>query len=166
MKLLDEFEVPEHIKQHSFAMNRISLFLAKELKKVGEDVNVGLVSAASLLHDIDKAKTLNDLQLHGNLAFEWLIKKGYPEVAEAVKKHLVEYLTKEENPSKEIKLLIYADQRCIGDKIVSLKEMHDYLNKRYPGYLNKEMVERIFGLEKDMFDKIGMKPEELKERVR
>ena len=80
IRLLDEFEVPENIRQHCFAVNKVSMILAKELSKAGEDINIDLVNAASLLHDIDKIKTLKNNNKHGELSCEWLSKKGYNEV--------------------------------------------------------------------------------------
>lgn len=165
INLLDEFNVPEHIKKHSFAVNKIAVFLAEKLKRAGEDVNIELVDAASLLHDIDKIKTIKDKYGHGDVAEEWLSERGHSRVGEVVRKHTLHHLTESRNNSWEDKIVQYADQRCNDDKIVSLKERHDYVITQYNSYFKEEYRKKILDIEKEIFSRISIKPEELKDEI-
>jgi len=65
---------------------------------------------------------------------------GFPKVVEVIKKHSLYEIEKEKNQplSVEEKILFYADKRVIGNKIVSLKERFEDLNKRYNRDFGKE----------------------------
>ncbi len=61
----------------------------------------------------------------------------------------------------EEKLVYYADKRVTHDKIVTLKERFEYLEKRYPQGLAdiKASEPFVFELENEIFGKIGEAPE-------
>ena len=63
--LWDEFEMPGNIRQHSLNVNKVAMIIANKLKEAGEDIDLELVNAGSLLHDLDKIHTLNDITRHG-----------------------------------------------------------------------------------------------------
>ena len=85
IKLLDEFNVPKNIKEHSFAVNRISISIAKKLKQAGVDIDLDLVNAASLLHDIDKIATLEEIEQHGEKGYKWLAERQHKKVGEIIR---------------------------------------------------------------------------------
>jgi len=80
IEILDEHEVPENVRKHCFSVNKVAVFLALKLKQKGIEINIDLVDRASLLHDLDKIKTLGQ-GTHGQLSREILEGKGYPELA-------------------------------------------------------------------------------------
>lgn len=164
--LIREKNIPPRLIKHILAVTKISLFLAKRLIEKGEPVNIKLVQAGALLHDIDKIETLENGQ-HGYTAYDYLMKLGYPEIAQIPKKHVFNWHNNLSN--WEEKIVIYADLR-VTDSIVSLKEEFEYLLKKYgtteqKRVLIKKYLSLTFELEKEIFDKVGLDPDKLKELV-
>ena len=164
--LLKKYNVPKHIILHSIAVEKLAVLLAKKFNKAGIKVDTGLVSRASLLHDIDKLQTLKPgfEHLHSKLSKEILEKEGFPLLGKMVSRHLLENIL-EENAFEnwEEKLLFYSDKRVNHDKTVSLDERFDYLLERYGK--EKKIFDKITKckpkveeLEKEIFSKIDITP--------
>ena len=119
-ELLKEYRVPENIVAHILQVNRVAMFLAKKLKEKGEKINLELVDAASLLHDLDKHMTFNEDSGHGEKAAEILESLGFAEVAPIVRKHITTAVLRSPLKTLEEKLVYYADMRVKGNKIVTV----------------------------------------------
>jgi putative nucleotidyltransferase with HDIG domain len=85
-RILKHFGVPERIVRHSRFVWELSEYVAGKLIAKGIPVDLKLLKAAAILHDIDKIKTLETGD-HGIVAYVYL-KKDYPEVAEVVVSHV------------------------------------------------------------------------------
>ncbi|MBU0535969.1 MAG: HDIG domain-containing protein [Nanoarchaeota archaeon] len=163
MELLDEHNVPENVRKHSFAVNKVAVFLARKLKEKGIDIDVELVDRASLLHDIDKIATLGK-GTHGQLSKKILSEKGYARLGEIVHKHVFSAVLDGNLTTWEDKVVNYADKRCTEDNLVSLKDRFGYSRKKYASHNSirtAEAEELFIKLEKEIFTIIGMDPEEL-----
>ena len=57
--LMEKYKVPIGVKKHCQAVNTLAVFLAKSLKASGVDIDVDLVDAASLLHDLVRVVNRN-----------------------------------------------------------------------------------------------------------
>ena len=162
--LLKEYEIPDNIMNHIDIVNKISIFLANKLIETGMEINIDMVDRASLLHDLDKMLTLGKHN-HGEITKEILTKKGYPELAEIALQHRVKSIN--DNLSWEAKIVSYADRRVMHNKIVSISQRFADLIARYnvpEGRLDS--AEKQYNkLEKEIFDRIGMKPKELKKHI-
>ena len=162
LKLLEKHKVPEHIVRHSVAVEKVAVFLAKKLVEAGQQVNVELVSRASLLHDIDKMRTLEIGAGHGSISKQILEGESLPELGLlAFKHHLSHILGEKPFGNWEEKLVYYADKRVTHDQIVSLDERFEYLLERYGN--KKEIVDKISSckpkvkeLEEEIFSKINV----------
>jgi putative nucleotidyltransferase with HDIG domain len=160
LKLLEKYGVPEHIVGHSIAVEKVALFLAKKLVEAGKQVDIELVSRASLLHDIDKIRTLETGAGHGILSKQILEEESLPELGLIAFKHHLSHVLKERPfENWEEKLVYYADKRVTHDKVVSLDERFEYLLKRYGE--KKEVFHKISAckpkvkqLEEEIFSKI------------
>lgn len=165
-RILEENNVPKNIVKHCKAVNKVALFLTKRLKEKGVDINIDIVDRASLLHDLDRAKSKDSK--HGYVSEEILTKKGYPELGRVVLRHrFLEILNK--NLTWEEKVINYADKRVTNTNIVSLKERFEELVKRHrikPEQRNPKAEKAFLDLEKEIFEKINIKPEELKEYIK
>lgn len=132
LKILKANGVPENIIKHSIKVKELALEICETIKSRGIEVNEKLVVAGALLHDLDKAKTLNsEKKDHGKVAAKELEKLGMKSVAEIVRKHLLENLLRGEIKTIEEKIIFYADKRVQDDKVVSLDERFEYLKERY-----------------------------------
>jgi putative nucleotidyltransferase with HDIG domain len=157
MELLKKHNVPKNIVKHSVKVKQLALHIARRLKERGLKVDEKLVIAGALLHDLDKADTLQcNKWKHGMKAYEELKKRGMHSVAEIVRKHVLESILASELKTIEEKIVYYADKRVRSDKIVSLKERFNYMVQRY-GLKNKEVMkiieesyEKVVELEKEL----------------
>lgn len=167
MEILEEHNVVANIIEHSKLVSKIAVFLAKELKKTGEKINIPLLEAATLLHDLDKIKTINEPENHGKLTSE-LLKEKYPEVAELIPKHCFHYLLDNQLKTWEEKLLNYADLRVLYDELVTREERHEDARNRYPdetGGRRDEAEKEASKIEKEIFSKLDFKPHQLAKAI-
>ena len=182
----DTYHVPKNITAHCLAVQRYSLYLAKQLQKAGMKADLELVDRLALLHDLFKAVTVdltkvdsfhqykaNEQELaawrelkkkypgkhESEIAYD-LLKGDFPEFAQALK-NSCHPLRK-----KKIEELIvhYIDWRVIKEDLVSLDERFAYLQERYPQFqkLYGEGVKLIKASEKEIFSRLPFSPEELK----
>lgn len=176
-RLLDKYGTSEKefekIKDHSIIVAKIAVFLAKELNKAGEKVNVELIEKAGLLHDIAKAESIKSEHKisHRDEAYKILLAEGYPEIAELAKKHGV--LNISESKIWEEKLIVYSDIRTV-DRQVS-KKLEDKFKlgieryKKFRPDIEKtvaEILPKARKLEKEIFSKLKIKPEDLGKYVK
>ena len=161
----EEQNTPKNIIEHVKTVNKVANFLAEKLSKKGIKINLELVDKASLLHDLDKWQCINDKSInHGFETEKILTKKGYPEIGFYARQHRADLIV-EKFKTWEEKIVSYADKRCNGDKVVSLKERFDYVNEKYPAKdinKRKEEIRLFYELESEIFNIIGINPDELK----
>jgi len=158
----NEVDLPDNVRRHSIMVTRVAVALAKRLKEKGEKVDVDLVRSATLLHDLDKIITLDNIPEHGKIAKKMLAEKGYGYVGFTAEKHVLQphidcFVSIEE------KVIYYADKVCKEDKIVTIAERIDYLNKKYPDLMKKmsHAESQIREIEKEILDKAGIKIEDI-----
>ena len=132
---LNKNKTPSNVIEHCKAVCRVAEEVADKLMQKGINVNKKLVTAAALLHDIEREK-----DSHVAEGAKLLKSLGFPEVAEVVKKHSLYPRDDKETLPKtfEEKIVFYADKRVQGNKIVSLGERFQDLKKRYNIDLSKE----------------------------
>jgi putative nucleotidyltransferase with HDIG domain len=164
-KLFDEFDVPERIRKHCRAVTKVAVFLAEKLQEKGINVDIDLVRAAAMLHDIDKLTTLNTVCEHGVTSCKWLSCKEHKKVGEVIKKHVYKHYVESDEISWEDKIVYYADKRCNGGEIVTFDERMDYARKRYPEYHKPIHEKHIKEVEKEIFNIIGIEPDKLGEYI-
>ncbi len=141
------------------------MYLGKRMNARSEKINLELLDRASLLHDLDKFMTLGPkhILLHGKEAYRVLRKRGYPEIAEIVRKHRLFIILKPgELKTWEEKLVYYADKRVVHDKVVPIREKIEYMIKTYNIKGKdlerlRECEKEILKLESDIFGKAGIK---------
>ena len=165
ISLLKETETPHNIFLHVRKVQGIALFIADAFQKNGYGVNIELIRAAALLHDIKKYhEVIKKCTKHEREGGIFLSEKGYPEVAKIVMAHDTSRIF-DGFKSWEEEILYYSDKRVIHDKVVSVvSRMKDGV-KRYPH--EKENViklqEPLIAFEEQIFKKIGLQPQEITE---
>jgi len=162
---LKEYKLPQKVILHSLKVNLIAVFLARRLREKGVRIDVSAVDRASLLHDLDKIKTLKSHE-HGIITEEILRKKGFSSLGRLAKFHRFDYVLKLK--TWEEKIINYADKRCVEYKIVTLKQRFAYLDKKYKIHKRKksDLAKKLFfKVEKEIFSKIKLKPEKLKDYI-
>ena len=192
-QIIEEFHMPKHIRRHCEQVAKICEFLGRKMKDKGYKIDIDLLVHAALLHDLfricdvtiwdpnvfpdahsqDSHKKWEELRKkhcgkdHEYSAYEELINRGEPHLAELIKSHRFENIL-DENPFKnwEEKILYYADKRVEHDKIVSLKERLEKGKKRN-AVTEKQIAisvvafPKIYELEKEICEAGGIKPEDI-----
>ncbi|NLB33317.1 MAG: cytidyltransferase, partial [Tissierellia bacterium] len=114
--------------KHVTAVHFVAMHVARQLKKVGVVLNLGLVSGSAAGHDIGKygCKGLEKRRvayLHYYYTDQWFIKYNMPGISLIAANHSTWDLELE-NLSLESLLLIYADFRVKNKKTKKGEEMH------------------------------------------
>ncbi len=131
LKLMNQYGMLENIINHSIEVAKVALFLSTELNKRGQRIDLFLVEAASLLHDLTKTESFKTKEDHAWSGSELLKEMGYERVGEVVAQHI--WLSHEADPARvsEEEVVNYADKRVMHDRIVSLEERLTDLRDRY-----------------------------------
>jgi len=166
LKLMNQYGMLSNIIDHSIEVTKVALYLAMELKKRGQRINLGLVEAASLLHDLTKSECLKTKEDHAWTGSQLLKRMGYERVGEVVAEHI--HLSRKYDPSliTEEEIVNYADKRVQHDCIVSLEERFNDLMERYgkgekPSEEMEQLRKATFQIENKIFSVLGIGPSDL-----
>jgi uncharacterized protein len=129
--LMCDMKMMDHIVAHSMQVCRVATFLTDHLKAQQNHLNFNLIRAAALLHDITKTRSFNTDENHALTGDQFLTDRGYPEVGDLVRQHVVldDYSTSK--IPVEADIINYADKRVLHDEIVDLDRRLDYILERY-----------------------------------
>ncbi len=108
--------VPEPVWRHCRAVAEVALALAAGANRGGAGLDLDLVRAAGLVHDIAKRRAE-----HAAAGAELLAALDYPRVAYAVGVHM-DIETDPEQPLDEAQLVFLADKLIQGDRLAGLDE--------------------------------------------
>ncbi|MBW2974042.1 HD domain-containing protein [Candidatus Woesearchaeota archaeon] len=161
LELLKENKVPEEIQNHCKTVNKIAVFLAKKLKEKGVDINVELVDAASLLHDVGKREG-EPAKGHSERGYE-LLKDKYPEIAQIIMVHA--FFRIDQAKTWEEKIVNYADKRGHEKKVMTLKERMEDWQERLNMTIEEKFKKAEYEIEKQIFGIIGIEPDTLGEYI-
>jgi uncharacterized protein len=160
-----------NIRGHSLQVARVAQVLAIHLPSSQPPLDLALLEAGALLHDIAKTECLKTKKKHTDRGAALLEARGYPEVAEIVAQHV----TLKEGSSKnqgitEIEIVHYADKRVLHEEIVDLQTRFDYLQRQYGRTPEDrkhiaQLLENSLIQEKRIFRDLPFPPSELKSRV-
>ena len=136
LDILNKNKTPSNVIEHCKIVCKVAEEITDKLIENGIKVNKKLVTAAALLHDIEREKVdhiKEGITLIKNL--------GFPEVAEVMRKHSLHGIEDENRQPKTIeeKIVFYADKRVKGNEIVSIEERFEDLKKRYNLDFTKEL---------------------------
>ena len=166
LRLMDRYGMLENIVNHSLTVTKVALFLSRELNKKGQGIDLAVVEAASLLHDLAKTECLKTKEDHARQGFRVLKKLGYGRTAEVVAQH-IEVSKEGDSPAvSEEEVVNYADKRVRHDRIVSLKERFSDLKDRYGRVKSAlEQMDRMekatYAIEYKIFSVLGSDPKDL-----
>lgn len=156
LRLLDKYGIQGDVLKHILKVEEIATFIGTQLKQKGIIVNLKLLSAGALLHDIGKLVADHTKMEHVEAGTIILRGEGFPELAEICKKHAIyAFLKNETTPiSWEEKIVNYADKRVLGDVFVSLEDRLVYLRKNLEkkNYSFKVIEKKLKIVEKEIFD--------------
>ena len=140
LKLLEQHEVPAHIKAHCLMVARVSLAIVRSLDRIcisghdAVDIKTGedFALAAGLLHDIAKLECIKAWCEHAKRGAEILKSYGLVEIADAVRQHVFLDRTASQYREPDAAMILnYADKRVMHTRFVSLETRFKDLFKRY-----------------------------------
>ena len=131
MELLRQFDMPQHIRRHSLLVAEVALFLAVRLNRNSSRLDLPLIEAPALLHDIGKVSGLKTGEDHAALGAQMLEGIVAPAVARIVMEHITLDSSQVSGPVTESLIVNYADKRVRHDQVVSVEDRYHDLIERY-----------------------------------
>ena len=161
-----DMKMMDHIVLHSMQVCRVATYITDYLVGRHNHLNAKMIRSAALLHDITKTRSFDTGEDHALSGGQFLSDRGYPEVGELVRQHVV---LDEYNVTKipaEADILNYADKRVLHDEIVDLDRRLDYILERYAKKAeDRERItllwEKTKELENRMFSELPICPKDL-----
>jgi putative nucleotidyltransferase with HDIG domain len=111
--LLKQYKTPDNVIEHCRAVSRKAVQIAESLNPDCK-IDRGLVKSAALLHDIARAE-----ENHDRAGFDYLLKCGYPRIANIVLSH---HKLEDLETVTESAIVFYADKLICGTEEVTLEE--------------------------------------------
>jgi uncharacterized protein len=171
LALMEECDMLPQIRAHSLQVARVALTLGNHLLESYPALNMALVEAGALLHDIAKTECLKTKGNHVQVGADKLKGLGYEAIAFIVARHVhLEAVYYTEGLVDEAVLVHYADKRVLHETVVDLEARFQYLKETYGR--TPEIVLRIEALYQDtlqlenrLFRQIPFSPQALKDRL-
>ena len=130
--ILGAHGVPLHIRRHSEQVAKVARRLAAALREYADEpVDVPLIEAAALLHDIAKSSSLATRRDHAIEGGEVLKAMGYGRIAVLVERHVHLGSWDPAGRVVEEEILNYSDKRVRHEDVVTLSERFQDLIVRY-----------------------------------
>jgi len=137
-KLLNKYQKNEIVIEHCKSVSTIACLITEKLNANGMRLNMGLIYASALLHDIAKG-----LPKHAHEGAELLINEGYLEAGEIVREHMVYGSYQSDSPLVNEKDIVYlADKMIEGTQWISIADRKKKTLEKYRE-LPKIDLERI-----------------------
>jgi putative nucleotidyltransferase with HDIG domain len=168
-RILATLDVPRGIVIHSEGVARVAAAAARLLEGAGIPVDVPLVEAAALLHDIDKPRIRETGERHGIAAARMLDAMGYPELVAPVASHPLNCLLDEElYPRGWPSVLLAIADKHVAQRFTGLDERIDGMLERHPEYRDEIEASRApaHALEHELAEVLGIGVDELVARLR
>lgn len=167
LALMAEFGMLPNIREHSFLVLRVARRLGEGLAAAGLPLNLSLLEAGALMHDLGKTPCLGTNENHAEWGARVLADRGYPQVAQIVREHVrLREDAANHRPLREAEVVNYADKRVLHTRVVTLAERFDDLRGRYGRTAEAlarisalEMLSR--GVEARLFGYLTLRPDDL-----
>lgn len=164
MELLRQYDMPLHIRRHSLLVAEVALLLAGHLNSLNSSrLDLRLIEAAALLHDIGKMSGLKTGENHAVLGAKILDGIVAAAVARIVEEHISLDFSQVAGPVTESLIVNYSDKRVKHDRIVSIEERYEDLIERYAksppqAQLLRQKLNLYFALERTIFSHLTIAP--------
>ena len=127
------WEMPRHIQEHCSLVTRVAVCIAEMVKeKLMPELDVRLVRAAAMLHDLAKFYTIRHGGSHSQIGAAWIQEQtGNAVVARAVLHHVDWPFALDLHRYPVSLIVCYSDKRVRHTEIVTLHERFVDLQDRY-----------------------------------
>lgn len=171
--LWDTYDLPEYKRNHSLIVARVAVWFAGRLMQANPclRINVEVLRAAALLHDIDKNAPKLPNEHHPDAGVRLLRQHGFLEVADLVKTHPLHALLDQTiAPKTWEEKLLYLSDKMVKHDVVTVDARFDLwraeslpssayatLDAAYP---------LVKALEQEVCAAIGVRPSEIANLVK
>lgn len=164
IELLQKFEMPHNIRRHSFLVAEVALLLADRLNQNSSRLDLRLIEAGALLHDVGKMTGFKARENHAALGARMLDGIVAPQVARIVEEHIYLNSWQVAGPVTESLIVNYSDKRVRHDRVVSIEERYEDLIERYAKtapqvQLLRQKLDLYFALERTIFSHLLIAPQ-------
>lgn len=164
LKLHEKYGSNERIVNHCKTVERVASIIAEEFAKKGKKVDLQVVKAAALLHDIGRAVTHS--VRHGLVGAEILEKEGIDRaVVEAVRRHVGAGISSTEAKRLGLPDLDYIPRTleemivCFADKMVDSDKVRPFEREVKRFELEGLDASRLIALKEKLKEELGEDPE-------
>ncbi|MGI6752480.1 MAG: HD domain-containing protein [Anaerovoracaceae bacterium] len=126
LEMLDEYGTPPNVISHCQAVTNTAMKIGSGLCTNGYMLNLGLLQAAALLHDIARVE-----DEHWVRGADIVREKGFPEVAELILPHMTYAPANGFQRIKELDILCLSDRMVKDDKYVGLETRMQFVLDYY-----------------------------------
>lgn len=167
--ILRSYQLPEGILVHSHGVARVAAEAARLVVAAGVALDVALVEAAALLHDIDKPRVRARGEEHGIVAARWLTELGCEELAVPVASHPVTCLLDDARfPIGWPSVIVSVADRHVAQVYLDTDARIDEMAERHPEYRDELNAARrpAHALERELAEVTGLAGPDLEARLR
>ncbi len=149
MALLKWFGTPRRKVEHGIVVMEYACSFARRLARAGRPIDVGLVRAGALLHDVAKHQPK-----HPAAGARWLREMGYEAVARVVEAHMD--LPREAADALDERALVYlADKMVKGTRCIALDERFSEKKRKWQDDPQaRAAIERRLHMAREIYAKI------------
>jgi putative nucleotidyltransferase with HDIG domain len=158
-RILAGRRLPAGVVTHSQGVARAAGEAARLLQAAGIPLDVGLVEAAALLHDIDKLETRGGRGVHGLVGAATLEAMGFAELAPPVASHPVSALLDDTRfPRGWASVAVSVADKHVAQEFLTVDERLDDMARRYPAYRAEIDAARrpAHALESELAEAVGL----------
>ncbi len=168
--MLEREGVPGHVVEHSMVVADVAVLLGNHLNAAGESLDVAVLRAGGLLHDVAKHHSFEGKGDHAEMGAVLLEGMGFDRLGEIVRYHVRLPEGNACDIIDEVTVVHYADKRVRHTEIVSLEERFEDIVLRYG--IKQEALKRlrrlqvqVEKLEETIFSRLLFGPGEIRKMV-
>lgn len=140
VKLLREYNTPEHVIRHCIAVTDTACKIAKAINAAGGSLDIQLITGAAILHDI--ARVEKDHEKAGALYAESI---GLGEEAGIIRKHMRYPAFSRIDEVNEADMVCLSDRVVKEDRYVGIDERIEYIvDKARKGGKGEDVIREIY----------------------
>ncbi len=170
--LWDKYNLPEYKRRHVTLVAKVAKFLGEQLTINNKQltINIPMLTAGALLHDIDKNAVKLPGERHPDASVRILKEEGMEEVAALVKTHPLHAILDPAIAPKSIEeKLLFLSDKMVKLEIITVDERFDLWRKENLPAETKKLLEesypKVKELEKEIFSVISIEPVKVGEMV-
>ncbi len=167
-ELWDVYHVPAYKQNHSFSVARLCIWFATRLMQAdpSQSIDIRLLQAAALTHDVDAMAPKNEGERHPDAAVRILREHGFDEVADLVRTHPLHAILDQKIAPKTLEQkLLYLSDKMVTQSILTVDERFAlWRGENLPASAMRELdaaYPKVKALEKEICALVSAVPEDV-----